>query len=86
MSEYSNESAAKFTTALKTKMQKVATHPEGYPPVRQLPTKKNWYRFALFQKNYKIIYKVTSTQLIFLMLIHTKQNTDLADLRTGEYK
>jgi hypothetical protein len=55
LSEYSNESATKFTNALKNKMQKVITHPEGYPPVRQLPTKKNWYRFALFQKNYKIM-------------------------------
>jgi hypothetical protein len=81
LSEYSNENAAKFTNALKTKLQKVVTYPEGYPPIRKLPTKKNWYRFALFQ----IIYKVTSTQLIFLMLIHTKQNTDLEDLRKGKY-
>lgn len=86
LSENSTQAEAKFSIALKNKLLKVVKHPEGYPPVRQLPTEKNWYRFALFQKHYKIIYKVTAKQLIFLMLIHTKQNTEFEDLRTGKYR
>ncbi len=49
-SEYSSELSSKFTNALKEKMQQIVKFPQGYPPVRQLPTKKNWYRFALFRK------------------------------------
>lgn len=84
--QQSPQSAEKFRNKLKEKVTAISKHPTAYPPVPQLPTKKNWYRYAIFLKSYKIIFKVVSDKIIFLSIVHMKQNPELLkDLRTSRY-
>jgi plasmid stabilization system protein ParE len=48
--------------------------PFRYPECKELPTKTKIYRSALYQKQYRIIYRVSSDEVIVLGIIHTSRN------------
>ena len=42
--------------------------------LREIYSKKNWYRFKTVMKSWKVVYKVTTSFLVFLRIVHTKQD------------
>ena len=86
LSENSTQSAIKFADGIKPVIKKIAKHPEANSIVRNLPTKRNWYRYKLYKKRYKIVFKVLKNKVIFLGIIHTAQHPDnLLKFRTSKY-
>ena len=87
ISRDSQQSADKFGDDLKIAIDKIELNPKGYPFEPQLYTKRILYRFKLYKKNYKIIFKVLKTTLIIIDIFHTKQRpTKIRKLGTKDYK
>ncbi len=83
----SPQNARKFAKDLDSKIEKIKERPTAFPPESALPTKKNWYRFAIFMNKWKIIYKVTNDLLIFLAIIHTNRHEkQIKRIRTNKYQ
>jgi plasmid stabilization system protein ParE len=83
----SPQNAKKFAKELDKKIDSIKEQPTAFPPEPALPTKRNWYRFAIFMKSWKIVYKVTSELLVFLGIVHTKRHDrELKRLRTNRYE
>ena len=86
ISEHSTQNALKFAQGVKPIIEKIIKHPESNSKVKQLPTKRNWYRYKLYKKRYKIIFKVLKNKLVFLAIIHTSQHSDkITELKTSNY-
>jgi plasmid stabilization system protein ParE len=66
--------ATKFKDELIEQMERIIQHPLAYPKEEAIPGKKGIYRYSVFKKSWKIIYKVLDSSLIFLKLFHVKQN------------
>ena len=83
----SPQNAKKFAEELDSKIEKIKEQPTAFPPESALPTKKNWYRFAIFMNKWKVIYKVTSELLIFLAIVHThRHEKQIKRIRTNKYQ
>lgn len=48
--------------------------PMRYPECKELPTKSKIYRNAIYAKKYRIIFKVTSSEVVILGIIHTSRS------------
>jgi plasmid stabilization system protein ParE len=48
--------------------------PMRHPECKELPTKSKIYRNAIYNKKYRIIYKVTSSEVVILGIIHTSRS------------
>jgi plasmid stabilization system protein ParE len=72
----SPKSAENFKNDVNTLIDKISKNPEAYPLVKQLPTKQNWYRFALYKKNWKVVFKNLKSTLLFLRFFHNKQSVE----------
>jgi len=82
----SSQNAEKFAQQLNEKLEKIEEHPTAFSPEPNLPTKKNWYRFAIVMRRWKVIYKVTNSMLVFLGIVHTARHPDeIKKLRTNKY-
>lgn len=57
-------------------IDKISQNPVAYLFVKQLPTKRNWYRFALYKKNWKVVFKNLKSTLLFLGFFRKKQSSD----------
>ncbi len=83
----SPRNAEKFVADLRPKMDRIIAYPETFSPEKNLLTKRRIYRFALYKKHYKIIFKVLDNQIIFLDLVHGKRHPDyLKGLKTTDYR
>ena len=83
----SPQNAKKFAKELDQKIDKIKKQPTAFPPEPALRTEKNWYRFSILMKRWKLIYKVTNDLLIFLGIIHTsRHNRELKKFRTNRYE
>lgn len=84
--QYSSQNAGKFVSDLKSKMDRIIQNPETYSPEKNLLTKRRIYRFAIYKKQYKIIFKVLETRIIFLDIVHGKRQPGyFKGLRTTDY-
>jgi len=87
IAQHSPKNAGKFVTDLRPKMDQIIENPETFSPERNLLTKRRIYRFAIYKKQYKIIFKVLETQLVFLDIVHGKRHPDyFKGLRTTDYE
>lgn len=50
ISEQSVQNASKFILGIQPTIEKITKHPESNPIVKQIPTKRNWYRYRIFKK------------------------------------
>jgi plasmid stabilization system protein ParE len=83
----SPQNAAKFRSNLEDKIISVTQRPTSNPPEPNLPTKRNWYRFALVMKSWKMIFKVTNNLLVFIRIVHTHRHPgEIKKLRTNKYE
>ena len=83
----SPQNADKFVAELRPKMSRIIEYPESFPPEKNLLTKRFLYRFARYKKQYKIIFKVLDSQLVFLDIIHGKRHPDhVRKLKTTDYR
>ncbi len=83
----SPQNAEKFVADLRPKMDRIIAYPETFSPEKNLLTERRIYRFALYKKHYKIIFKVLDNQIIFLDLVHGKRHPDyLKRLKTTDYR
>jgi hypothetical protein len=55
-------------------MERIIEHPLAYPKEEAIPGKRGIYRYSVYKKSWKIIYKVLDSSLVFLKLFHVKQN------------
>jgi plasmid stabilization system protein ParE len=69
----SPQNAEKFVRALEKNMKLIEKNPEAYPPVTNFPNKTKRYRYKIFMKSFKIVYKCLKEVLIFVGLLHTSQ-------------
>ena len=82
----SPQNANKFADGISLIIKKIYEHPKAYPPEPNIPSKQNMYRFKLYMKSWKIIFKVTNNLLIILGIINTKQHSrEIKKLRTNNY-
>lgn len=72
--ENSEQNARKFANELKSKIDWITRNPTAGTIETRIYSKQNWYRFKIVMKNWKIIYKVTNTTLVFLSIIHVKKH------------
>lgn len=72
----SPKNAIKFGEDFMPLIDKISKNPETYPLVKQLPTKHNWYRFAIYKKNWKVVFKNLKSTLLFLGFFHNKQSVE----------
>ncbi len=72
--EKSPKTASTFAQELKLQLIKIEKNPTANPPELLLPSKQNWFRFAIIKKKWKVIFKVTNKLLFFLGIIHTSRN------------
>jgi plasmid stabilization system protein ParE len=57
--------------------------PFRYPECKELPTKAKIYRSALYQKKYRIVYRVAYDEVVILGIIHTSRNpSEIKKLKT----
>ncbi len=83
----SPQNADKFADGLSPAIKLIYEHPKAYPPEPIIPTKQNLYRFKLYMKSWKIVFKVTNNLLIILGIVNTKRHPrEIKKLRTSNYK
>ena len=84
--QHSVQNAEKFLNELFEVMEQIPKNPEAYSLEHRLPTKRKLYRYKLYKKHYRIIFKTLNKQLIFVDFFHTAQNPDkIKKLRTNKY-
>ncbi len=82
----SPQNARKFVRALEKNMKSIEKNPEANPPVTNFPNKTMRYRYRIFMKSFKIVYKYLKEVLIFTGLLHTSQgNKAYQKLRKAKY-
>jgi len=82
----SPQSAEKFTSELLIEINKIEKNPEANPPVTNFPNKTKRYRYKIFMKSFKIVYKYLKEVLIFTGLLHTSQgDSAYKKLRKAKY-
>ena len=69
----SPQNAEKFIQELKKNMEAIEKNPEAYPPVTNFNNITQRYRFKIFMKSFKIVFKVLKEMLVFVGLLHTSQ-------------
>ena len=83
----SPQNADKFADGILPAIIKISKHPQAYSQETIISTTKNIYRFMLYMKSWKIIYKVTSKLIVILGIVSVKQHPKAIEkLRTNEYK
>ena len=86
INQNSVQNATKFIKELDILMSKIEQNPTAFPNEPYLPTKSNFYRFAIVMKSWKIIFKLSSKLLVFLGIIHTSRHPkEIKKLRTRNY-
>jgi len=84
LKERSPKTAKEFVEELKIRLNKIESHPTANPPELSLPSKQNWFRFAIVKTKWKIVFKVTNKLLVFLGIIHTSRHPrEIKKLRKG---
>ncbi len=86
ISKESPQNAEKFVHDLQKQMKAIEKHPKSYPPITNFDNITQRYRFKIFMKSFKIVFKVLKKMLIFVGLLHTSQgNLAYKKLRTAKY-
>ncbi len=82
----SKKNADKFIAGLLNEINTIEANPEANPPVTNFPNKTHRYRYKIFMKSFKIVYKCLKASLIFVGLLHTSQgNSAYQKLRKTKY-
>jgi plasmid stabilization system protein ParE len=83
----SHQNADKFIVELLKQIDIIESNPEAYPPVANFPNKTHRYRYKIFMKSFKIVYKCLKKSLIFVGLLHTHQGSEAyKKLRKNKYE
>ncbi|MFN8255609.1 MAG: type II toxin-antitoxin system RelE/ParE family toxin [Bacteroidales bacterium] len=69
----SPQNANRFIDKLINEIKTIENNPEANPPVTNFPNKSLRYRYKLFMKSFKIVYKVLKESLIFIGILHKSQ-------------
>ena len=77
----------KYADGILPTIKKISEHPKAYPPEPNIPTKQNLYRFKLYMKSWKVVFKATKNLLVILGIVNTKRYPrEIKKLRTNKYK
>ncbi len=76
ISKESLQNAEKFIENLLAEIQIIEKHRTSNPPITNFPNQLNRYRFKVYMKSFKIVYKVLADKLVFIGLLHTSQSND----------
>jgi len=86
ISERSFQAAEDFADGVNEQILIIAKHPSAYPNEPRLKSKRRLYRFKKYKKNYKIIFKVLKTKVVFIAVIYAgKGDKAYSELRTASY-
>ncbi len=72
----SDKNAQKFVSELRITIQRIIKNPEAGTLENRIDSKENNYRYKILMKSWKLIYKLTRTELIFLSIIHVKRGPE----------
>ena len=71
---------------LLSEIDRIEKNPEAYPPITNFNNITQRYRFKIFMKSFKIVFKVLKSMLVFVGLLHTSQgNKAYEKLRMAKY-
>lgn len=76
IAENSPQNAEKFAEDLEIFLNEIKKYPDIYKEFKPWATKSKWYRYRAFKKNYLVIFKITSLNLLFVRLEYAKRNPD----------
>jgi len=66
-------------------MYAIEKNPEANPPVTNFENRSMRYRYRIFMKSFKIVYKLLKKALVFVGLLHKNQsNIAFKELRKRE--
>jgi len=83
----SPENAKQFIEGINPKLDEIVKNPLIYPKDTNFSSKKGLYRFSIYMKSWKIIFKVMQNLIVFLGIIHTSRHpNEIKKLRTSKYK
>ena len=87
IAQNSPQNARKFVTGINPTLDKIANNPLLYSKELIFDSKRGVYRYCLYMKSWKIVFKVLDNLLVFLGIIHTARHPkEILKLRTTEYK
>ncbi len=80
----SPQNAGNFIDGIQPTLLKIQRHPFAYPKANYKLTSK--YRFTIYMKSWKIVFKVLNDTIIFLDIIHVRKHPrEILKLRTTQY-
>jgi len=80
----SPQNALKFINGLPIGIQTIHNHPFVYPKAHSKLSSR--YRFNIYMKSWKIVFKVLNDTIIFLDIIHVRKHPrEILKLRTTQY-
>ncbi|MEI6593964.1 MAG: type II toxin-antitoxin system RelE/ParE family toxin [Bacteroidota bacterium] len=66
--------AKKFLTQIDESFEEIENEPLAFSECPELSTKHKYYRYFVYLKNHKIIFKVTANTISILLIFHCKRN------------
>ncbi|RLD57954.1 MAG: hypothetical protein DRJ05_08845 [Bacteroidetes bacterium] len=82
----SEQNSQKFIYEVDKVTDQIKQTPKAFPQELNLPSKYNWYRFAIVMKSWKIVFKVTDKYLVFLSIVYAGRHPrEVVKLRTSDY-
>ncbi len=85
--ERSESAAENLVDGINEQLAIIPKYPSAYPHETRMPTKRRIYRFKKYKKNYKIIFKVLKSKIIFIAVIYAKRGeAAYQKLRTTKYR
>ncbi len=83
----SPQNADKFVDGISPTIKQISKNPKAYPTEPIIETKDNLYRFKLYMKTWKIVFKLTNKLLVILGIVNTKRHPrEIKKLQTNNYK
>lgn len=85
--EASKKYTDEFSDDMEGTIRKIYENPRHHAVEPQLKTKRELYRYYMYKKKWKIIFKTLDKLLVILGIVHVKQDPkNIKKLRTTDYR
>ena len=74
LENYGERYAKKFLEQIDEAFESIEENPLSFSECLEIQTRSKFYRYLIYLKNHKIIFKVTSNQISVLLIFHCKRN------------
>ena len=74
LDNYGETYAKKFTDGIDAAFESIQANPLIFSECQEISTNQKFYRYLIYLRNHKIIFKVTSENISILIIFHCKRN------------